>query len=130
VVFWRVLTLGSVIAVGAVGGCNTAPKLEPKGKVIVPIQSGTQRIQAAAHLLNEIFVQLPPIAKAGEQWTIVFNDTRYLKQLGPIEPSAGGGFSVRFLAVHVGRRPIRFFALPPGREAEPSQIHEVVVEIE
>lgn len=128
--FWRILTLCSALAAGATSGCNTTPKLEPKGKVVVPIQSDTPRIQVTAQLLNEIVVELPAIARSGDQWTIVFNDARFLKQLGPIEPRATGGFSARFMAIRIGRRPIRFFALPPGREVEASQVHEVVVQIE
>jgi hypothetical protein len=123
---WLVVTVGITA-----GGCTSAPKIEPKGRVIIPLAIGADRVPTPVHFLNEVVVELPPISKPGDQWTIVFNDERFLKQLGPIEARASGGFVIRFLAVRPGRRPIRFFALPPdGRESTPSQIHEVIVEIE
>jgi hypothetical protein len=131
-VVWRDIALWSVVTVGiTAGGCTSAPKIEPKGRVVIPLATGADRVPTTAHFLNEVVVELPPIGKPGDQWTIVFNDERFLKQLSPIEPREGGGFAIRFLAVRPGRRPIRFFALPPhGRESTPSQTHEVIVEIE
>jgi hypothetical protein len=122
----------SVVAVGiTTGGCASAPKIEPKGRTVVPLAIGADRVPTPVQLFNEVVVELPPITKPGDQWTIVFNDERFLKQLSPIEPRAGGGFVIRFFAARPGRRPIRFFALPPsGRESAPSQIHEVIVEIQ
>jgi hypothetical protein len=131
-VVWRVIAICSVVTAGiTAGGCASTPKIEPKGRVIIPLAVGADRVPTPVKVLNEVVVELPPISKSGDQWTIVFNDERFLKQLSPIVPRAGGGFVIRFLAVNTGRRPIRFFALPPaGRELTPSQTHEVLVEIE
>jgi len=111
-------------------GCSSAPSLEPKRKVPVPFATNVARAQATVNVLDEVDIQLPTPAKTGDTWTIVFNDARFLKQLAPIEPTGESGFAARFLAVRNGRRLVRFFTLPSGREVEPSQIYEVVIQID
>jgi hypothetical protein len=126
------MAFGLAAAVGvAAAGCASSAKIEPKGHTVIPLAVGVDRLPTLVHLFDEVVVELPSISKPGDQWTIVFNDGRYLKQISAIEPRAGGGFVVRFYAAQPGRHPVRFLALPPnGRESVASQAHEVIVEIE
>jgi hypothetical protein len=131
-VVWRVLTFIPATAVAiALVGCVSEPEVKPKGRTVVPIHAGSNRVKLSVHLLDEVVVQLPPVAAPGNQWTIVYNDARYLKPLGTIQPDKDGGYQMSLLAVHQGRRALRLFALPPtGRERVPSQTYELLFEIE
>lgn len=126
------LTIIAVLASSvAWPGCTSTPKLTPKGRAVIPVETAAEHATATVKLLNEVVVQLPRLEKAGDEWTIVFNDSRFLKQLRPIERAPDGSASVTFLAIRVGRRALRFFALSAGaREAEPTQSYEVLVTIE
>lgn len=116
----------------AFGGCTTAPELKPHGMAVIPIETKADRAVGSARLLNEVTIELPAITTPGNQWTIVSNDPRYLKQLRPIMAAgAGEKWIASFLAIQPGHRLVRFAALPPNaKEAEPSQIYEAVVDIE
>jgi hypothetical protein len=127
------LALGAAFAFGVfVAGCESASRLRPNGRAVVPVQArGDELPTTKVKLGNEVVIQLPELDTPGTAWTIVFNDVRFLDQLRPIEASPGGGFTASFLAIHTGRRPLRFLAIPIGvREATPTQSYDLVVEIE
>jgi len=131
-VFQRVLilALGLALALCAAGCTSADPVITAKGKTVIPVYAGTGLPHASVHLFDEVTVTLPPIAKKGYVWTIVLNDERYFKPLGPIVKQATGA-TATFLATRAGRKPIRFFALPPtGREAIPSQAYEIRITIQ
>ncbi len=110
-------------------GCSSAPDLQPKGQAVVTATADGRRTYATVRLLNEVVVQLPPITTPGNHWVLVSNDERFLDPRGPIEPGPHGA-TARFLAIRVGRRLVRFFALPAGREVVPTQDCELMFEIE
>ncbi|HVU36458.1 MAG TPA: hypothetical protein VHE61_23670 [Opitutaceae bacterium] len=116
----------------SVGGCSLTPKLEPKGHASVPVGTEGSTAVASVHVLDEVQIRLPPITTPGNQWIIVLNDSRFLEQRKPIvELGDGKGFVATFLAIHTGRRLIRFYALPIGSdEAVPTQSYEAVINIE
>lgn len=131
-VFWRVLTIIAIGAVGlACGGCASAPRLTPNGEARLPADTSGARVRATVKTMNEVIVELPALAEPGDEWMIALNDSRYFKQLRPIEVLPNGVPVARFLALKPGRRPIRFFASPPRqREVAPHQIYEIVITIE
>lgn len=111
--------------------CASVPRIALRGKAVVPVAADEMRGTAKVALFNEVTIKLPPITAPGYEWTVVFNDIRYLKPLRAVEPASDGGFTATFLAVKQGRRLIRFFALPPAlREATPAQSYELIVDIE
>lgn len=126
---WCILVV--VACVGFGSGCETGPKVVPKGRVVVDASTEQKRLEVAAKLLNEVVIKLPPITRPGTAWTLVLNDGRFLEQRGAIQVESDGSATATFLAIRQGRRLIRFFALPPNdREASPAQAHEVRVTIE
>lgn len=128
---WRVLTSLTATSLLCVTlGCSSAPKLEPHGRAVIAVAADQTRIDTSVQLLNEVVIQLPPIATPGEQWMLVFNDERFLQPLSPLVRTPDGGATMRFLAVRVGRRKMRFFVVPPGKEVVPTRQCELAIEIE
>jgi hypothetical protein len=123
---WIVLA----VALLATGCTSAPPPIVAKGVAEIPAQPDAARPEGKAKLFNEVHVHLPPVAKSGNVWTVVLDDERYFKPVGGIVPEANGGAVATFVATLVGRRPIRFFAVPPkAKEAVPSQVYEVRIEI-
>lgn len=130
-VFQRLtIAVAFAAAVFAAGCTSSAPVIKPKGKSSIPVQTDVVRPEGKARLFDEVTVHLPPIKSPGSSWTIVLNDERYLEPRGPIVSEPDGGAAATFLALRAGRRTIRFFALPPGKEAVPTQRYEIRVSVE
>lgn len=111
-------------------GCATASEPKPVGRVEIPAMTD-EHPHATVKLLNEVVVKLPPIETAGNVWTLVLNDARFLRELQPVTMTPDGGAVATFMATRAGRRPIRFFALPPkSREGTPTQAYEILITIE
>ena len=124
------IRFGVVAAAVILVGCTTAPEPQPNGQVVVPV-SAERRPQATVKLLNEVIVRLPPITTPGNVWTLVLNDERFFQQRRAIQQTPDGGALATFLAIHVGRRAIRFFALPPNaREGTPTQAYDILITVE
>ena len=128
---WRVLTSLTATSLLCVTlGCSSAPKLEPHGQAMIAVTADQTRIDASVQLLNEVVVQLPPIGTPGEQWILALNDERFLQPLAPLVRLPDGAAKMRFLAVRVGRRKMRFFVVPPGKEVVPTRECELTIEIQ
>lgn len=127
---WRVATSVTIAALLSwVAGCSSAPKIEPHGEALIQATADETRVAATVHLLNAVNIQLPPLKVAGTQWVLVYNDERFLQPTARLTPTPDGGAKMQFLAVRAGRRIVRFFALPPGKEVVPTQTCELVIEI-
>lgn len=130
----RRVTLLACLAVGMIQltGCTHTPVQKPLAHIEVPLAKIDERPRVPVKIFTEIKIHLPPITTPGNVWVLVYNDGRYLKELGSVETANPADPTASFLAVRQCRpRVVRFFALPPhAREAVPAQSYEVVVEIE
>lgn len=130
--WWKPCLL--LLTAAIVAGCHSTPALVAQGRAIIPVQTepGAGGLyEAAAHLMNEVVIQLPPVRTPGNVWTVVLNDIRFFHQLRPVEMHPDGTGTATFLAIRAGRRPIRFFALPPNaREAEAKDFYEIRLTIQ
>lgn len=131
VVFRRaVILIGLSLLFAALAGCGTTKRtLTPQGEVVVDA-TGEPRRAVTVKLHNLVRINLPPVRTEGHVWTIVANDYRFLQPHEALSVAADGSAKTSFIAVRQGRRPIRFFALPPGAAVVPSQAVEVVVTIQ
>lgn len=112
----------------AMTACESTPA--PTGRIDVPVRADGRRVEVAANVGAELRIALPPVAHAGDAWTLVLHDPRYLKIVRPVTTTPDGG-TVSFLALKPGRRFLRFLAIPPAhREAIATQAYDIRVEIQ
>jgi hypothetical protein len=114
-------------------GCGTTvPEIKPKGHATITFAPDGRFVEAKVDLFNEVLIELPPPDNPQHTWTIVLNDARFLKlerEVAP-DPNHPGEFVATFLAIRVGKRRVRFLAVPSGmREAVSSELREAIVEI-
>lgn len=123
-----------ILSAAVAAGCQSTPTLAPKGRIVIPVQehlSESGRFEATVRLLNEVVIKLPAVAVPHNVWTVVLNDARFFHQLKPVEMSPDGTGSATFLAIRMGRRDIRFAAVPPnGREVTSTQAYEIALTVE
>lgn len=112
--------------------CESTPKLAAKGRLEVPVaEPGVRPVRVKAKFLDEVVIALPPVSQPGNQWMIVMNDGRWLQPRRAMVTAANGSATMAFLAIKPGRRPLRFAAVAPNvRESVPSDVYDLVIEIE
>ncbi len=105
----------------------------PKGESPVTLSSEVKRTQHGAKVANTVKITFPP-CDAGSVWRVVQADTRFVHVLNEAVPAkaAGETLSMSVLAVRQGVTRLRFVCVPAdaGREAIPSDFHDVVLRIE
>ena len=121
--------LGSFLA-----GCESTKVAGPTSSASVALDPGTRRATVTTRVGTDLRLELPPPKEPGYVWTIMQNDTRYLRPLSEISaPAADTGVStVHFHALAIGRPALRLIAIPAGatREATPAEIYSVIITIE
>lgn len=119
-----------VLLAGCVGNEG---RLVPKGEAPVTLNSGEKRTQHGAKVANTVKITFPP-CDAGSVWKVVQADTRFVQVLGESPPAktAGETLSISVLALRQGVTRLRFVCVPAdaGREATPSDFHDVILRIE
>ncbi len=105
----------------------------PKGEAPVTLSAGEKRTQHGAKVANTVKISFPPCA-AGSVWRVVQADTRFVHVLNEAIPAktAGEVLSISVLALRPGATRLRFVCVPAdaGREAIPSDFHDVLLRIE
>jgi hypothetical protein len=132
-VFQRVIMpLAALAVLTAMAGCTgTTPTVVPKGRLEVTATIGAERQKIAVTMLQELVIKLPPVTHPGDQWTLVFNDGRFLQLRAPVQHAADGSASASFVAIRQGRRLLRFLELAPkDKEAIPNGGWDAMVTIE
>lgn len=127
------LVLLSAFAFAVAGCVGNGGKLTPKGEAPVTLNAEEKRTQHGAKVANTVKITFPPCA-AGSVWKVVQADTRFVHVMNEAMPAktAGETLSISILALRSGVTRVRFVCVPAdaGREAIPSDFHDVVLRIE
>ncbi len=127
------LVFTSAFALLAAGCVANDGKLTPKGEAPVTLSSQEKRTQHGAQVANTVKITFPP-CDAGWVWKVVQADTRFVQVLGESPPAKTTGevLSISVLALRQGVTRLRFVCVPAdaGREATPSDFHDVLLRIE
>lgn len=119
-----------LLAVGCVGNEG---RLTPKGEAPVSLSTEEKRTQHGAKVANTVKISFPP-CEAGSVWRVVQADTRFVQVLSESTPAKTSGevLTLTVLALRSGVTRLRFVCLPAnaGREATPSDFHDLVLRIE
>lgn len=115
-------------------GCETQKIPPPTSTASATLDPSVRKTSLTTRLGTDLKLELPPPKRPGHVWTIMQNDTRYLRPLTEISPPAPdtGLSTVHFHAMTTGRTALRFIAIPLGasKEATPGDNYDVVVTIQ
>lgn len=119
----------------ALGACSSgANTLTPTGEASISLSETPKRTTHAVKLGNLITIHLPPADGSTHAWHIAHHDGRYLKQTSEVVPPAraDAAATITFIAARAGTTRLRFLLLPlaAGREADPIDVHELVLTIQ
>lgn len=127
------LFLVAVLVLSAAGCASGGGKLAPKGEAPVTLSSEEKRTQHGAKVANTVTITFPPCG-AGSVWKTVQADARFVQVLNEATPAkvAGETQSISILALRPGGTRLRFVCVPAdaGREAVPSDFHDLILRIE
>lgn len=123
----------SALILAAAGCASGDGKLTPKGEAPVTLSGEEKRTQHGAKVANMVKIIFPPCG-AGSVWKTVQADTRFVQVLNEAVPAkvAGETLSISILALRQGGTRLRFVCVPAnaGREAVPSDFHDLILRIE
>ena len=124
----------AAMLVSFLAGCETPKASGPTAAASVALDPDVRRATVTTKVGTDLKLELPPPKEPGYVWTIMQNDTRYLRPLSEISaPAADTGISqVHFHALAVGRPALRLIAIPAGagKETTPAEIYNVFITIE